>query len=105
VSLELELTESLLIQESRALAESLASLRRMGVRFAIDGLGTGYSNLACLKRFEVERLKIDQSFVRRLTDDVRDQAIVQMATSLNLFTIVADVEDGTSASPGLIACR
>ena len=110
VNLELELTESLLIQDSLALAESLASLRRMGVRFAIDDFGTGYSNLAYLKRFEVERLKIDQTFVRRLTDDVQDQAIVraivQMASSLNLFTVAEGVEDGaTLALLGDLGCQ
>ena len=109
-NLELELTESLLIQDSLALAESLASLRRMGVRFAIDDFGTGYSNLAYLKRFEVERLKIDQTFVRRLTDDVQDQAIVraivQMASSLNLFTVAEGVEDGaTLALLGELGCQ
>jgi diguanylate cyclase (GGDEF)-like protein len=93
-----------------ALAESLASLRRMGVRFAIDDFGTGYSNLAYLKRFEVERLKIDQTFVRRLTDDVQDQAIVraivQMASSLNLFTVAEGVEDGaTLALLGDLGCQ
>ncbi len=109
-NLELELTESLLIQDSLSLAESLASLRRMGVRFAIDDFGTGYSNLAYLKRFEVERLKIDQTFVRRLTDDVQDQAIVraivQMAASLNLFTVAEGVEDGaTLALLGDLGCQ
>ena len=109
-NLELELTESLLIQDSLALVESLASLRRMGVRFAIDDFGTGYSNLAYLKRFEVERLKIDQTFVRRLTDDVQDQAIVraivQMAASLNLFTVAEGVEDGaTLALLGDLGCQ
>ncbi|HEY9026296.1 MAG TPA: EAL domain-containing protein, partial [Burkholderiaceae bacterium] len=109
-NLELELTESLLIQDSLALAESLASLRRMGVRFAIDDFGTGYSNLAYLKRFEVERLKIDQTFVRRLTDDVQDQAIVraivQMASSLNLYTVAEGVEDGaTLALLGDLGCQ
>ena len=109
-NLELELTESLLIQDSLQLAESLASLRRMGVRFAIDDFGTGYSNLAYLKRFEVERLKIDQTFVRRLTDDVQDQAIVraivQMAASLNLFTVAEGVEDSaTLALLGDLGCQ
>ena len=109
-NLELELTESLLIQDSLSLAESLASLRRLGVRFAIDDFGTGYSNLAYLKRFEVERLKIDQTFVRRLTDDAQDQAIVraivQMASSLNLFTVAEGVEDAaTLALLGDLGCQ
>ena len=94
-TLELELTESLLIQDS-SVAACLRRLRRRGVSFAIDDFGIGYSNLAYLKRFEVARLKIDQSFVRRLTDDVHDEAIVraivQMGTSLSLLTVAEGVE-------------
>ncbi|HEY1089843.1 MAG TPA: EAL domain-containing protein [Burkholderiaceae bacterium] len=95
--LELELTESLLIHDSSSLVESLARLRQLGVGFAIDDFGTGYSNLGYLRRFEVERLKIDQSFVRRMHDQVDDQAIVraivQIADSLGLITIAEGVED------------
>lgn len=96
-ALELELTESLLIQDSPALNATLHHLRALGVRFAIDDFGTGYSNLAYLKRFEVERLKIDQSFIRRLTRDGQDQtivrAIVQMADGLGLATVAEGIED------------
>jgi EAL domain-containing protein (putative c-di-GMP-specific phosphodiesterase class I) len=95
--LEVELTESMLLEDSRGLHGTLARLRTMGIGFAIDDFGTGYSNLAYLKRFEVGRLKIDQSFVRRLTHDVQDQAIVgaiiQMASRLGLTTIAEGVED------------
>lgn len=98
--LELELTESLLIVESGGLSDSLRRLRSLGVSFAIDDFGTGYSNLGYLKRFDVEKLKIDQSFVRRLTEDVHDEAIVraiiQMANSLNLTTIAEGVEDAAT---------
>ena len=66
----------------------LRRLRGRGVSFSIDDFGIGYSNLGYLKRFEVSRLKIDQSFIRRLTDDRHDEAIVgaiiQMTTSLGL---------------------
>jgi EAL domain-containing protein (putative c-di-GMP-specific phosphodiesterase class I) len=96
-NLELELTESLLIQDSPLLAATLHRLRGLGVRFAIDDFGTGYSNLGYLKRFEVERLKIDQSFIRRLTLDGQDQtivrAIVQMAQGLGLATLAEGIED------------
>jgi len=95
-ALELELTESLLIQDSSTISALLHRLRGLGVSFSIDDFGMGYSNLGYLKRFEVSRLKIDQSFIRRLTDDKHDEAIVraiiQMTTSLQLVTIAEGVE-------------
>jgi diguanylate cyclase len=100
--LELELTESLLIEESEHLNATLGRLRDQGIAFAIDDFGTGYSNLAYLKRFEVARLKIDQSFVRRMTVNPNDEAIVrailQMAEALNLGVIAEGVEDRATLS-------
>jgi diguanylate cyclase (GGDEF)-like protein len=94
--LELELTESLLIKDSSHLSDLLLRLRALGVSLAIDDFGTGYSNLGYLKRFEVGRLKIDQSFIRRLPTDKHDEAIVraiiQMAQNLQLGTIAEGVE-------------
>ena len=99
-TLELELTESLLIQDSTMISGLLRRLRGRGVSFSIDDFGTGYSNLGYLKRFEVSRLKIDQSFIRRLTDDKHDEAIVraivQMASSLQLVTIAEGVESAAT---------
>ena len=95
-ALELELTESLLIQDSSMISALLRRLRGRGVSFSIDDFGIGYSNLGYLKRFEVSRLKIDQSFIRRLTDNRHDEAIVraiiQMTTSLGLVAIAEGVE-------------
>jgi EAL domain-containing protein (putative c-di-GMP-specific phosphodiesterase class I) len=95
-ALELELTESLVIHDSSKLSALLLRLRALGVSLAIDDFGTGYSNLGYLKRFEFGRLKIDQSFVRRLTNDRQDEAIVhaiiQMAQKLQLVTIAEGVE-------------
>ncbi len=100
--LELELTESLLIEDSDRLANTLASLRSEGVHLSIDDFGTGYSNLGYLKKFEVEALKIDQSFVRKMDDHSGDaaivRAIIQMATSLGLKTIAEGVEDANTAA-------
>lgn len=100
--LELELTESLLIEDSERLANTLANLRSEGVHFSIDDFGTGYSNLGYLKKFEVESLKIDQSFVRKMDDHTGDaaivRAIIQMASSLGLKTIAEGVEDATTAA-------
>jgi diguanylate cyclase (GGDEF)-like protein len=95
-ALELELTESLLIQDSNTMSALLRRLRNRGVSFSIDDFGIGYSNLGYLKRFEVSRLKIDQSFIHRLTDDKHDEAIVraiiQMSASLQLVTVAEGVE-------------
>ncbi|MDX5372573.1 MAG: EAL domain-containing protein [Pseudomonadaceae bacterium] len=95
--LELELTESILLQDSPAFIEQLQRLKALGVRLAIDDFGTGYSNLSYLQRFQVDKLKIDQSFVRRLNDSPQDQAIVtaivQMARSLGLYTTAEGIEE------------
>jgi diguanylate cyclase (GGDEF)-like protein len=96
-SLELEVTESALIHDPENFVETLHSLKRLGVRLSIDDFGTGYSNLSYLQRFEVDKLKIDQSFVRRLGEREADRAIVraiiQMAKSLNLATTGEGIEN------------
>jgi len=100
--LELELTESLLIEDNERLASTLSSLRGQGLHLSIDDFGTGYSNLGYLKKFEVETLKIDQSFVRKMEDNSDDaaivRAIIQMANSLGLNTIAEGVEDANTAA-------
>jgi len=96
-SIELELTESLLLAESNHLSPLLSRLRDLGVRFSIDDFGTGYSNLGYLKRFEVQRLKIDQSFVRHMMEDPNAEGIVRaiilMAHSLKLELVAEGIED------------
>jgi diguanylate cyclase (GGDEF)-like protein len=95
--LELELTESELIQDSEKFIETLQALKALGVRLSIDDFGTGYSNLSYLQRFDVDKLKIDQSFVRSLNASPHDraivQAIIQMAHSLGLATTAEGIED------------
>jgi diguanylate cyclase (GGDEF)-like protein len=95
--LELELTESVLFDESDNLGAIFGRLRALGVRLAIDDFGTGYSNLGYLKRFAVQRLKIDRSFVRRLSVDAHDEsivrAIIDVAHNLGLATVAEGVED------------
>ncbi|MBI5329516.1 MAG: EAL domain-containing protein [Betaproteobacteria bacterium] len=94
--LELELTESMLAMDVEKATQTLSKLKRLGVRLAIDDFGAGYSSLAYLKRFEVDVLKIDQSFVRDLADDADDaaiiRAIVTLAATLGLSTTAEGVE-------------
>jgi EAL domain-containing protein (putative c-di-GMP-specific phosphodiesterase class I) len=94
--LELELTESILVHEADTVLARLSQLSQLGVRLAIDDFGTGYSSLAYLKRFPIDRLKIDRSFVKGLPDGDSDgaivRAIVQLAQALSMTVIAEGVE-------------
>ena len=94
--LELELTESIAMENSSFTLDTVAGLKSLGVALSIDDFGTGYSSLSYLKRFAIDKLKIDQSFIRGLTLDHQDEAIVttiiQLARSLGFRTIAEGVE-------------
>ncbi len=100
--LELELTESMLMQDSEHVVEALHSLKELGVSISIDDFGTGYSALAYLRRFPIDALKIDRSFLRGVTRDPDDAsiatAIVLMAKCLRLRVVGEGVE-----TPGQLA--
>lgn len=99
--LELEITESVLMDDAASTATRLASLRAMGIHLAIDDFGTGYSSMAYLKRFPVERLKIDRSFIRDIPEDADDAAItiatIQMAHNLKLQVVAEGIENHPQA--------
>jgi len=94
--LGLEVTESLLMEDVDSILLTLHHLKNMGIQLAIDDFGTGYSSLSYLKRFPVDKIKIDQSFVRDILIDPDDAAItstiITMAKSLSLKTIAEGVE-------------
>ncbi|MFA6014216.1 MAG: EAL domain-containing protein [Gallionellaceae bacterium] len=94
--LELELTEAVAMSDPQRAVEMIDKLYACGIRMSIDDFGTGYSSLGYLKRFKIYKLKIDQSFVRDITNDPDDKAIVtaiiNMASSLGMRTIAEGVE-------------
>jgi diguanylate cyclase (GGDEF)-like protein/PAS domain S-box-containing protein len=95
-SLELELTESVLMKRAESAASVLQTLRTSGVRVAVDDFGTGYSSLSYLRKFPIDALKIDQSFVRQITTTPDETtivaAIISMARSLGLRVVAEGVE-------------
>ena len=104
--LELEITESIFLNETPATAAMIAQLKAMGVRFALDDFGTGYSSLGYLRRADFSRIKIDRSFVQRAAACETEstaiiQAIVALATSLGMTTTA----EGTETRAEFEACR
>lgn len=94
--LELELTETFLMQDSKSTAAVLQDLKDIGVHLALDDFGTGYSSLSYVKRFPIDTLKIDQSFVRDIVTDADDasivSAVISMGKSLHMRVIAEGIE-------------
>jgi diguanylate cyclase (GGDEF)-like protein len=94
--LELEVTESLLIEDRRSTLEAIRSLRRIGVRFSLDDFGAGYSSLAYLARYPFSSVKIDRSFAENVTSDTPSRSIIeavcQLARRLGLHVVVEGIE-------------
>jgi EAL domain-containing protein (putative c-di-GMP-specific phosphodiesterase class I) len=94
--LELELTESMVMQNAERAGKVLAAIKQLGVRLAIDDFGVGYSSLTHLKRFPIDTLKVDRSFIRDIPQDPEDkaitEAIIAMGKSLKLTVVAEGVE-------------
>ena len=103
-SIELELTESMLMEVGEHTIDKLKALRAAGILLAIDDFGTGYSSMSYLKRFPINTLKVDRSFVCDLPDNLQDvaitKAIISMAHSLDLHVVAEGIE--TSAQEALL---
>jgi diguanylate cyclase (GGDEF)-like protein len=95
-SVQLEITETLILEDSRLILDTLYEFKKLGIKLSVDDFGTGYSSLSYLRRFPVDILKIDQSFIRDLNlssgDDSLVKAIIAMGQSLNLDIIAEGVE-------------
>jgi diguanylate cyclase (GGDEF)-like protein/PAS domain S-box-containing protein len=107
--LELELTERLLMEDNEATRDALAAFAHLGVRVAMDDFGTGHSSLSYLKRFSIDTLKIDRSFVSELPHDAEDSAIataiVAMGHSLGMKVVAEGVEtEGQAAFLETLGC-
>ncbi|HZW81997.1 MAG TPA: EAL domain-containing protein [Candidatus Deferrimicrobium sp.] len=117
--LQLEITESIAVNNEEGVIARLQALKNMGIQIAIDDFGTGYSSLSCLKRFPIDMLKIDKSFIDNISLDPYDPAIttaiINMASSLNLKVIAEGVESeaqlafllekGCNAMQGYLFCK
>ncbi len=108
--LTLEITESTLMEEAEAPLRTLEELRAMGVRLALDDFGTGYSSLSYLRRFALDTLKVDRSFVRDLGSDPHAtplvEAVVSMAGALGLAVVAEGVEtEAQRAQLAALGCR
>ena len=103
--LELEITESLLLQDDDAVIRTLHALRRQGIRIAMDDFGTGYSSLSYLRRFPFDKIKIDQSFVKGMEDDEDCRKIIRAVIGLGKSLRIAVNAEGVETEEQLNTLR
>ncbi len=103
--LELEITESMVMQDTERAIALLRDIKRLGVRLAIDDFGTGYSSLAQLKRFPVDTLKVDRSFIREITSSSDDKAIAEAIITMGRSLGLSVVAEGVETAEQLAALR
>jgi diguanylate cyclase (GGDEF)-like protein/PAS domain S-box-containing protein len=103
--LELELTETILLQDALEMEQLLHALSQLGVRLSIDDFGTGYSSLAYLKKLDIHKLKIDKSFVSGLPGDEGDRAIVRAIASMGRALRIEVLAEGVETEQQRLALR
>lgn len=103
--LELEITETLLLDDSKEVHSALRKLRSLGIRISLDDFGTGYSSLGYLRKFTVDKVKIDRSFVSGITKDADHLAIVQAVVGLTHALGMTSVAEGVETEEQLILIR
>jgi EAL domain-containing protein (putative c-di-GMP-specific phosphodiesterase class I) len=103
--LNLEITESVLLQSTTRVLEILHELRELGASISMDDFGTGYSSLSYLRRFPFDKIKIDQSFVRDLTHDEDAAAIVRAVTRLGSALGMATIAEGVETRDQFVRLR
>lgn len=99
--LEVELTETAMVEDGQQIAEVLKALRQLGVRIAMDDFGTGYSSLAHLRDFELDRIKIDRSFVYADATDIGSRAVIRAVTSLARDLEIVTIGEGVETAEQL----
>jgi EAL domain-containing protein (putative c-di-GMP-specific phosphodiesterase class I) len=104
-TLELELTESMIMTQAEHTIETLKRLKALGIFIAIDDFGTGYSSLSYLKRFPIDTLKVDKSFVRDITTDSNDAAIIETIIALGQNLNIEVVAEGVETAEQLAFLR